>query len=92
MIKHKDDLWVNDKMLKLILIKCYVKKNIIIKKGITMTNIAKKINIIELGLEKLIEWLSAQNIEAYRAEQIFKWIYLQQADNFDQMTNLNKKM
>ena len=54
--------------------------------------ITKKINIIEFGFEKLVDWLLARNIESYRAEQVFKWIYLRQADSFNHMTDLNKEM
>ena len=35
-------------------------------------------------------WLADQKIAAYRADQIQKWIYLRQADNFDVMTDLSK--
>jgi 23S rRNA (adenine2503-C2)-methyltransferase len=57
-----------------------------------MTITTRKINIIEFGFKNLADWLLSQNIESYRAEQIFKWIYLRQADSFNQMTDLNKEM
>lgn len=51
---------------------------------------AKKQNILELDRDQLINRLDAQGIEAYRANQILKWIYLRQADRFDQMTDIAK--
>jgi len=47
-------------------------------------------NIIELTREQLVAWLTEQDIAAYRADQILKWIYLRQADSFDLMTDLAK--
>jgi 23S rRNA (adenine2503-C2)-methyltransferase len=52
----------------------------------------KKINIIELTREQLIAWLAGQAIESYRTDQILKWIYLRQADDFDVMTDLSKEI
>ena len=52
----------------------------------------KKINIIELTREQLIVWLAGQAIESYRTDQILKWIYLRQADDFDVMTDLSKEI
>jgi len=49
-----------------------------------------KLNIIEYSREQLISWLSDRKIEPYRADQIFKWIYLRQADGFEGMTDLAK--
>ena len=37
-------------------------------------------------------WLEEKNIKPFRAGQIFKWIYLRQADNFDQMTDIGKDL
>jgi 23S rRNA (adenine2503-C2)-methyltransferase len=47
-------------------------------------------NIIELTREELVAWLTERDIAAYRADQILKWIYLRQADTFDEMTDLSK--
>ncbi|MDY6905184.1 MAG: 23S rRNA (adenine(2503)-C(2))-methyltransferase RlmN [Thermodesulfobacteriota bacterium] len=35
-------------------------------------------------------WLAAHDIAPYRAGQVYKWIYLHQADTFDEMTNIAK--
>ena len=50
----------------------------------------KKTNILEFSRDQLHTWLADQGIAAYRADQIQKWIYLRQADNFDVMTDLSK--
>ena len=52
----------------------------------------KKINILELSKERFARWLDRRGIEAYRANQILKWIYLRQADRFDQMTDIAKNI
>jgi 23S rRNA (adenine2503-C2)-methyltransferase len=47
-------------------------------------------NIIELTRDQLLAWLTERDIAAYRTDQILKWIYLRQADSFDQMTDISK--
>ena len=51
-----------------------------------------KPDIKNLTKEQLIQWLQDHKIDSYRASQILKWIYLGQADNFENMTDLNKQM
>ena len=50
----------------------------------------KKINILELSKERFASWLEGRQIESYRAAQVFKWIYLRQADRFNLMTDIAK--
>jgi 23S rRNA (adenine2503-C2)-methyltransferase len=52
----------------------------------------KKINILELTRDELIDWLAEREIAAYRADQIRKWIYLRQVDDFDLMTDISKEI
>ena len=40
--------------------------------------------------ERLAAWLNENDIAAYRADQIFKWIYQHQANGFADMTNIAK--
>lgn len=47
-------------------------------------------NIMELTKNQLVSWLKGHDIEAYRANQIMKWIYFSQADNFEIMTDIKK--
>ncbi len=51
-----------------------------------------KPDIKNLTKEQLIQWLQDHKIDSYRASQILKWIYLKQADDFEDMTDLNKSM
>lgn len=51
-----------------------------------------KKNIIELTKEELSLWLKEMGIEAYRALQIFKWIYLKQVDTFEEMTDIGLEL
>jgi 23S rRNA (adenine2503-C2)-methyltransferase len=47
-------------------------------------------DIIELTRDQLVSWLTGRGIASYRADQILKWIYLRQADDFEAMTDLSK--
>jgi 23S rRNA (adenine2503-C2)-methyltransferase len=57
-----------------------------------MSALNNKTNILDLTREKLVSWLAEHKIAAYRAEQIQKWIYLRQADDFEVMTDLSKEI
>ena len=46
-------------------------------------------NIKEFDLEELKEELVALGEKKYRAEQIFKWLYVDKVKEFDEMTNLS---
>jgi len=48
------------------------------------------IPIKSLSLDELREKLVAMGLKAYRAGQIFSWIYLHHAVSFDEMTNIAK--
>lgn len=45
-----------------------------------------------LTLEGLMQFLAGQGKERYRATQLFKWLYQQDAASFDEMTNLSKPL
>lgn len=45
-----------------------------------------------LTLDKLKNILQAEDIEKYRAEQVFNWIHNQLVFNFEEMTNLSKAL
>jgi 23S rRNA (adenine2503-C2)-methyltransferase len=53
---------------------------------------SKKPDIKELTSDQLVSWLQSKGLEPYRASQIRKWIYLRQADTFDIMTDVGKKI
>lgn len=50
-----------------------------------------KIQIIGLTREELDAQLKALGFEAFRAGQIWQWIYVKGATSFDQMTSISKK-
>jgi 23S rRNA (adenine2503-C2)-methyltransferase len=50
-----------------------------------------KIDIKEMSKDQLAAWLAKHGIAAYRAAQILRWVYLRQADAFDQMTDLSQE-
>ena len=49
-------------------------------------------NIKDYNLEELKEELKKLGEKAYRAEQIFKWLYVDKVFSFDEMTNLSKEL
>ena len=48
-------------------------------------------NILNYTMENFALWLEDKGIRPFRAEQIFKWLYIRQADSFEDMTNLAKQ-
>ncbi len=55
-----------------------------------MTAACNRTDIQELTADELAAWLSRHGIEAYRRQQIFRWIYQRQADGFDAMTDIKR--
>ncbi|MFO7884980.1 MAG: 23S rRNA (adenine(2503)-C(2))-methyltransferase RlmN [Desulfobacteraceae bacterium] len=49
-------------------------------------------DIKEFSRQELGTWLEKKGIKSFRAGQLFKWIYLRQADDFNQMTDIGKQM
>jgi len=49
-------------------------------------------NIKEYSLKALKEKMLTLNLEAYRGEQVFKWLWQKDADDFTVMTNLSKEL
>ncbi|MFH2092512.1 MAG: 23S rRNA (adenine(2503)-C(2))-methyltransferase RlmN [Pseudomonadota bacterium] len=49
-------------------------------------------NILNYTRDELVKWLDGKGVRPFRAGQIFKWLYIRQADSFDQMTDLSKSM
>lgn len=48
-------------------------------------------DIKDLSRKQLAHWFEQHAIRSFRADQVFKWLYLQQIDDFHQMTDLGKK-
>ncbi|MCP3901799.1 MAG: 23S rRNA (adenine(2503)-C(2))-methyltransferase RlmN, partial [Desulfobacteraceae bacterium] len=49
-------------------------------------------DILNYSREQLSQWLEEQGIRPFRAKQIFKWIYIRQANSFEEMTDIGKEM
>lgn len=49
-------------------------------------------NIKDYNITELKQELENLNEKPYRAEQIFKWIYKEKVDTFDEMTDLSKEL
>lgn len=47
-------------------------------------------NILDYTRQELSQWLESHGMRSFRAGQIFKWIYIRQADSFESMTDLSK--
>ncbi|AIE59605.1 ribosomal RNA large subunit methyltransferase N [Bacillus methanolicus MGA3] len=52
----------------------------------------KKPSIYSLQLHELKEWLQTHNEKAFRAEQIFDWLYKKRVSDFAEMSNLSKTL
>lgn len=53
---------------------------------------AKKVNLMNLIRAQMREFFAELGEKPFRADQLVKWIYHFGEDNFDNMTNLNKKL
>lgn len=53
---------------------------------------AKKINLMDLTRQQMREFFAELGEKPFRADQLVKWIYHFGEDNFDNMTNINKKL
>lgn len=49
-------------------------------------------NILDLTRPQLVQWLENKGVRSFRAGQIFKWMYIRQANFFNEMTDLSKSM
>lgn len=49
-------------------------------------------DIKELSKEQLATWLEAHGIRSFRTTQILRWLYIRQADTFDEMTDLSMEI
>ena len=49
-------------------------------------------NIKDYGIEELKEELKNIGEKPFRAEQIYKWIYEEKTNNFDNMTHLSLEL
>ncbi|MFE8699026.1 23S rRNA (adenine(2503)-C(2))-methyltransferase RlmN [Cytobacillus sp. FJAT-54145] len=52
----------------------------------------EKPSIYSLQLDELKDWLVENNEKAFRAEQIFDWLYKKRVSSFEDMTNLSKNL
>ncbi|EEX50913.1 bifunctional tRNA (adenosine(37)-C2)-methyltransferase TrmG/ribosomal RNA large subunit methyltransferase RlmN [Pasteurella dagmatis] len=53
---------------------------------------AKKINLMNLTRQQMREFFKELGEKPFRADQLVKWIYHFGEDDFDNMTNINKKL
>lgn len=53
---------------------------------------AKKINLMDLTRQQMRKFFKELGEKPFRADQLVKWIYHFGEDNFDNMTNINKKL
>ncbi|GAP74465.1 MULTISPECIES: bifunctional tRNA (adenosine(37)-C2)-methyltransferase TrmG/ribosomal RNA large subunit methyltransferase RlmN [Pseudoalteromonas] len=57
-----------------------------------MATTEKKINLLDFNRQGMREYFASIGEKPFRADQVMKWIYHFGIDNFDDMTNLNKKL
>ncbi|KID54945.1 bifunctional tRNA (adenosine(37)-C2)-methyltransferase TrmG/ribosomal RNA large subunit methyltransferase RlmN [Pseudoalteromonas luteoviolacea] len=57
-----------------------------------MATTEKKINLLDLNREGMRELFASFGEKPFRADQVMKWMYHFGVDNFDDMSNINKKL
>jgi 23S rRNA (adenine2503-C2)-methyltransferase len=57
-----------------------------------MDTVKQKINLLDLNREGMRELFASWGEKPFRADQVMKWIYHFGIDNFDEMSNINKKL
>jgi len=67
-----------------------MKKNIITK--VSKQNLEDRINLLNLTLTELEEYLTTIGEPKFRAKQIFKWVHQRGIDDFKSMTDLSKDL
>jgi 23S rRNA (adenine2503-C2)-methyltransferase len=56
--------------------------------NIDLKTVSSKRSIYGLSLQELESWCSARGEKAYRARQLFQWVYRKRVGDFDQMSDL----
>ncbi|PGS53710.1 23S rRNA (adenine(2503)-C(2))-methyltransferase RlmN [Bacillus sp. AFS041924] len=59
---------------------------------IEKTQKAQKPSIYSLKVSDLEDWLKAQKQQAFRAKQIYNWLYVQRVESFGEMQNIPKDL
>lgn len=49
-------------------------------------------NILDYTRDDLGKWFENMGMRSFRTGQVFKWLYIRQADSFDEMTDLSKEL
>ncbi|KAF6663361.1 bifunctional tRNA (adenosine(37)-C2)-methyltransferase TrmG/ribosomal RNA large subunit methyltransferase RlmN [Pantoea sp. EKM101V] len=53
---------------------------------------SQKINLLDLNRQQMREFFQSLGEKPFRADQVMKWIYHYCCDDFEQMTDINKKL
>ncbi|KAA6209412.1 bifunctional tRNA (adenosine(37)-C2)-methyltransferase TrmG/ribosomal RNA large subunit methyltransferase RlmN [Avibacterium paragallinarum] len=70
-----------------------LQQNTIQQEGVVpSTEPKKKVNLMNLTRQQMREFFQELGEKPFRADQLVKWIYHFGEDNFDNMTNINKKL
>ena len=51
-----------------------------------------KVNLLDLNRKKMEAYFLSIGEKKFRAEQVLKWVHHNRVDNFDEMTNISKKL
>lgn len=66
-------------------------KAVHIQKEVIEVNLSKK-DIRKMSVEAIAEDLTASGEKAFRAKQIYEWLWMKSASSFEEMTNLSKNL
>lgn len=64
----------------------------IVKSLPTIIMTESRIDILSIGLTEIKEFLEKNNEKAFRASQIYEWLWKKHCKSFDQMTNISKPL
>ncbi|MDH0052989.1 bifunctional tRNA (adenosine(37)-C2)-methyltransferase TrmG/ribosomal RNA large subunit methyltransferase RlmN [Pantoea ananatis] len=59
---------------------------------ISVSSKSQKINLLDLNRQQMREFFVSLGEKPFRADQVMKWIYHYCCDDFEQMTDINKKL
>ncbi|MGF7224029.1 bifunctional tRNA (adenosine(37)-C2)-methyltransferase TrmG/ribosomal RNA large subunit methyltransferase RlmN [Pantoea agglomerans] len=59
---------------------------------IVVSSKSQKINLLDLNRQQMREFFLSLGEKPFRADQVMKWIYHYCCDDFEQMTDINKKL
>ena len=65
---------------------------VIFEIGSMTTASDRRINLVGMTRDEIASALADLNVERYRADQIYSWVYTKGVRDFEEMTNISKEL